>query len=351
MMGRYIVLILFAFLVEGVFGDAAEVKSVNDGDPVILNTGVTKGPNGTVWWYFNDILIGEINGMCCLYDGPDGRFRDRLMLDCKTGSLTITNITAAHAGRYEAKLKRYNPSDKTEKLNRNPKCDRTRIIFKKDNPGETIKSISLTVSGVFGDAAKVKSVMEGNPVILKTDVNKGPNDMVRWYFNDILIALINGDPKATCLYDGEDGRFRDRLMLDCKTGSLIISNITTQHTGRYEAEIKREDPSGTVIKLNRDPKCESTKIIPKNGNLGETIKSFSLTVSALDFGKNKNEAQIVPEDKEMETSSGLSPAAVAGICVGVILLLAAAVVVVVVVGVMIYRRRRSRNGKYHLQIL
>uniref|UniRef100_A0A8C1LGH7 Immunoglobulin V-set domain-containing protein n=1 Tax=Cyprinus carpio TaxID=7962 RepID=A0A8C1LGH7_CYPCA len=38
------------------------------------------------------------------YNGPDGTFRDRLKLDNKTGSLTITNITTQHAGRYELEI-------------------------------------------------------------------------------------------------------------------------------------------------------------------------------------------------------------------------------------------------------
>ncbi|XP_026054427.1 uncharacterized protein LOC113040299 isoform X2 [Carassius auratus] len=174
------------------------------------------------------------------------------------------------------------------------------------------------VEGVFGD--EVKSVKEGDRVALNTGVTKQQLDMMRWYFNDVLIALINGDPSTSCLYDGEDGRFRDRLKVDYQTGSLIITNITTQHTGRYEAEIIRSESSGKRQNLNRSPKCNSTKIIPKSSIfVGKIIKSFSLTVNG--------------------SGSGLSPAAVAGIVVCVLLLAAA------VVGVMIYFSRRSRKDK------
>ncbi|KAL0160610.1 hypothetical protein M9458_044335, partial [Cirrhinus mrigala] len=39
---------------------------------------------------------------------PDGNeiFRDRLKVDYKTGSLTITNITTAHYGLYELTIAR-----------------------------------------------------------------------------------------------------------------------------------------------------------------------------------------------------------------------------------------------------
>ncbi|XP_016116484.1 uncharacterized protein [Sinocyclocheilus grahami] len=214
------------------------------------------------------------------------------------------------------------------------------------------------VEGVFGDTHPVKSVlgMEGDPVTLNTDVPKQHHETMRWYFNDIQIAQINGHANTSCLYDGEGGRFRDRLKVDYETGSLNITNITTEHAGRYEAEIIRSESSGKRQSLNRNRKCDSTKTTKKNSNPEDIIITISLTVSASDSVKNKNEVLIEPRDKEMETTvpdSGRSPAAVVGICVGVVvvvvLLLVAAAAVVV--GVRFIHHSIFRTGKYQLQIL
>ncbi|XP_052445386.1 uncharacterized protein LOC127987127 [Carassius gibelio] len=175
------------------------------------------------------------------------------------------------------------------------------------------------VEGVFDDEAEVKSVKEGNLVALNTGVIKQQHDIVRWYFNDTLIALINGHRDTSCLYDGPDGRFRDRLKVDYESGSLIITNTTTEHTGRYEADIIRISHPGKSESLTekKSRKCDSTKIIKKSSNHGgEILKLINLTVNG----------------------SGLSPGGVAGIVVGVLLLLAA-----VVGGVMIFRRRSSSD--------
>ncbi|KAF4097262.1 uncharacterized protein LOC131531392 isoform X2 [Onychostoma macrolepis] len=170
---------------------------------------------------------------------------------------------------------------------------------------------AVFVDGVFGDTEAVKSVsvMEGDPVTLYTNVTKGHHDIMRWYFEDTRIALINGHPNTSCVYDGESGRFRDRLKVDYKTGSLNITDIRAEHAGRYEAEIIRSESSGKSESFNRPRKCDGTKINKKNSDSKDIIKRFSLAVSA------------VP-------GSGLSPGVVAGIVgVGVVLLMAAAVVV------------------------
>ncbi|KAG1946346.1 SLAM family member 6-like [Pimephales promelas] len=94
----------------GVFAGTDELKSVSvmEGDSVSLNSGLTEIQNGDdIIWRFgpNRSLIAITDGVNnMIYDVPNGRFRDRLKLDNKTGSLTIMNITTDHTGVYEVKI-------------------------------------------------------------------------------------------------------------------------------------------------------------------------------------------------------------------------------------------------------
>ncbi len=83
---------------------------------------------------------------------------------------------------------------------------------------------SLHSPGVFGESV---SVTEGDSVTLNTDVTELHKDDVNWYFGTNLVAKIFSTS------DVPDGRFRNRLKLDNQTGSLTITNITTQHAGLY----------------------------------------------------------------------------------------------------------------------
>ncbi|CAM4660771.1 unnamed protein product [Leuciscus chuanchicus] len=99
---------------------------------------------------------------------------------------------------------------------------------------------SFCCVGVFADELKPVSVMEGDYVTLKinvTEIQKG--EKILWTFgtNGPLIAKTSGVNNT--ILDVSDERFRDRLKLDEKTGSLTIMNIRTEDAGVYEVEISR----------------------------------------------------------------------------------------------------------------
>ncbi|KAK9968929.1 hypothetical protein ABG768_027146, partial [Culter alburnus] len=85
------------------------------------------------------------------------------------------------------------------------------------------------------------TVWEGDSVTLNSDLTEmKDDDVIQWRFwiENTLIAEINVTADRITVYDDVlDGRFRDRLKLDKQTGSLTITNITTEHDGEYKLEI------------------------------------------------------------------------------------------------------------------
>ncbi|KAG1928775.1 hypothetical protein F2P79_023431 [Pimephales promelas] len=156
-------------------------------------------------------------------EGPDGIFRDRLKLDKKTGSLTIKSTRTEHSGLYILQIN-----------------------------GTTNKRFKVDIN------LKKVSAKEGESVSLNTNAVIRRKDDLQWMFKDekTTIAGIKKDwiGKITTL--DVDSRFRGRLQLDEKTGSLIITNITTEHEGVYSlkpvgsksTEIKRWNVTVRVLK-------------------------------------------------------------------------------------------------------
>ncbi|XP_056109207.1 uncharacterized protein LOC130087032 [Rhinichthys klamathensis goyatoka] len=107
-----------------------------------------------------------------------------------------------------------------------------------------------SASGVGSDEV---SVMEGDSVTLNTGVKTNQQEDIKWYFSSLRIAQINGDLSNICTdVQCEDGdeRFRDRLKLDRQTGSLTITNITHTHSGEYTLKIYSSSDSEKIFSVS-----------------------------------------------------------------------------------------------------
>ncbi len=95
---------------------------------------------------------------------------------------------------------------------------------------------------MFADPVTVESVsvLEGDSVTLNSGLTEMMgDDLIRWRFGseNTVIAQINVMVGRITVYDDVlDERFRDRLKLDDQTGSLIITNTRTEHTGLYKLQ-------------------------------------------------------------------------------------------------------------------
>ncbi|KTF91156.1 hypothetical protein cypCar_00035424 [Cyprinus carpio] len=194
--------------------DADRVSvSVMEGDTVTLYSDVELNQTDRMFWIFENSRIAIINGdkhKICTDDECKERFRDRLKLD-QTGSLIIMNTRTTDSGEYKLK----NTTRNTDNI------------------------FSVTVHGVSAaerDDMKRKSVKEGESVTLDNRVIKNITDLMRWYFNDALIAEITGDQSKICSDDQCDERFRDRLKLD-QNGSLTITDTRNTDSGDYKLKI------------------------------------------------------------------------------------------------------------------
>ncbi|XP_050960023.1 uncharacterized protein LOC127161355 [Labeo rohita] len=188
------------------------MKLVSIGDSVTLNSDLTEiMDKDWIHWRFahENTLIAEINvtaDSVTVYDDVlDGRFRDRLKLDNQTASLTITNVRMKQAGLYQLQC------------------------------GRLLKTFFLSIIEEI-------PMKEGDTVTLNSDLTEITDDEIQWKFRrgNTLIAKINKRADRFTVYDDVlDGRFRDRLKLDKQTGSLFVTNVTTEHAGAYELQINR----------------------------------------------------------------------------------------------------------------
>ncbi|KAF4097418.1 uncharacterized protein si:ch73-27e22.4 isoform X4 [Onychostoma macrolepis] len=222
------------------------IVSVMEGESVTLKTDAEIWRDDQILWMFGpqETLIAEIKSETreiTTFDGADGRFRDKLKLD-KTGSLTITDITAEHIGVYKLQT----------------------ISSRRTSYQRFIVTVRLVMI----------SVMEGQSVTLYPDTEIQKDDLIVWMFGgeDNLIAQMTGKTRET--YEGTDGRFRDRFKLDKRTGSLTISNMRTEHSGHYKLQMS-----------------SSTK--------GTTNKRFKVVINLKYMSAKEGESLILTTDAEI----------------------------------------------------
>uniref|UniRef100_A0A8C1L8G5 Ig-like domain-containing protein n=1 Tax=Cyprinus carpio TaxID=7962 RepID=A0A8C1L8G5_CYPCA len=196
--------------------------SVTEAESVTLNADLTEiMDDDQIQWRFFYTLIAEINkrvdNITVNNNVLDGTFRDRLKLDNQTGSLTITNFTTEHNGVYYVAINRI--------------------------------SIHFFLA-VYDEI----SVTEGDSVTLNCDLTKMKAvDQIQWSFsikNSFIAGIFKQTNSMTVYDDVLDGRFRDRLKLNNQTGSLTITNITTQHAGNYKLSIFKSKISSKAFRVS-----------------------------------------------------------------------------------------------------
>ncbi|XP_059426035.1 CD48 antigen-like isoform X2 [Carassius carassius] len=140
------------------------------------------------------------------------------------------------------------------------------------------------------DEIQSVSVIEGNSVLLPMDVTEiQDDDNILWKFGAgrILIAKINRHKRMFSTFDGPDGRFRDRLKVDQQTGSLIITNITTQHAGDYQLQIigaKWSSKTFSVSVYGNLPTPNITRDYSQNLSSSSSQQNCSLLCSVVNVG-------------------------------------------------------------------
>lgn len=185
---------------NGVPGDEEHTVSLLVGDSVTLQSGVSGLPSSdTTRWLFNNTRIAEISEgtrRSLELKGPLEKFKERLQLDVKTGSLNITNISTEHVGEYKLEIRSKTPIIRTFK-----------VTVKDKKPRGPVK--------------------EGKNVFLITEVKDIQTyDLILNFKGHTIAEIYKNDGLGNIIRDG-------RLLLDILNGSLIISDSATTDTGDY----------------------------------------------------------------------------------------------------------------------
>ncbi|XP_056614482.1 uncharacterized protein LOC130429757 [Triplophysa dalaica] len=232
-----------------VSGDV-KILSVMEGEPVTLQTDLThiQTDDRIQWMFvFDGTLIAEIyqpNYINSAYNGTDVRFKDRLNLNHQTGDLTINKITKKLSGLYELKIisrRLYIHRKITVNVS---EATLSSHVIAGICVGVLLVIAAAAAGGIFCrhmyPKARTQKVMEGDTVILHTDVHVRPDNVVmEWSIGSLMTQKIAEYKNSNKRMYGDalDGRLRGRLTLR-DTGSLTIKDTRTTDSGVYRLKIK-----------------------------------------------------------------------------------------------------------------
>ncbi|XP_067253053.1 uncharacterized protein [Chanodichthys erythropterus] len=129
---------------------------------------------------------------------------------------------------------------------------------------------------IYGVSVFVK---EGDSVTLNTGSKTNQQEKIKWYFNNIRIAQINGDLSCICTElqcNNGTERFKDRLKLDHQTGSLTIRDIRFTDSGEYELKIISDNNNDGIFNVSvcEDPAQEMDQIKRKSLKEGQSVTFY-----------------------------------------------------------------------------
>ncbi|XDV23779.1 hypothetical protein PO909_028196, partial [Leuciscus waleckii] len=127
--------------------------------------------------------------------------------------------------------------------------------------------------------------MEGDSVTLNSDVTEiHEDDDVMWTFGAEKSVIFRMNKKKQIFStndDGRKGRFRDRLKLDDQTGSLTITNTTTEHAGVYKLEINGAKTSSRTFSVSVYAHLPVPVIISNSSHCSSSSSSSSSSSCSL----------------------------------------------------------------------
>ncbi|KAF4097333.1 natural killer cell receptor 2B4-like [Onychostoma macrolepis] len=197
----------------GVFGESV---SVTEGDSVTLHTGVTeiREDDDSLWKFGAEksqiAKMKKNKQIFSTYDGPDGRFRDRLKLDNQTGSLTITNITMKHDGVYQLEIAGAKKSSKTFSVSVYARL--------------SVPVISSNSSQCSSSSSSSSSSSQQNCSLLCSVVNVG-HVTLSWYKGNSLLSSISVSDLSISLSLPLEVEYQDK-----NTYSCVLNNPISNQT-------------------------------------------------------------------------------------------------------------------------